>query len=202
MAGLQRAGIQAHIEIRDGESVLSVRRKIVSELHPAARAERKAVDISPLVAQGLEIVPTGELGLGLADSHPRRHPRRADVLVEERRGDAQGRGDIVETVHFDLAWQQVFGVDLHAQQVLHGNSVLGSRHALDRHVARNRTAGAAIERVLHPADELIDILLIGLTTSGWRHQAAAQFADGGCPRPLASSLMVSSVIRPKATPPA
>ena len=88
------------------------------------------------------------LGHGLTDGQLRGQSRRADVLIEERRRDAQSRGNIVEAVHFVLGGQQILGVDLDAEQILHGNSVFRPRHALDSHMARDGTSRDAIERVL------------------------------------------------------
>ena len=170
------ARIEADIEIQNREPVFAIRGEVVSELHSAARAERKAVDMRGLIAGRQRIPCAGFLGHGLTNGQSCGQPRRADILIKERRRDAQGRGDIVEAVHFVLRGQQIFGVDLYAQQILHGNSVFRPSHALDSHVAGNRTIGDVVERVLERTDERVDFGLVGLTAARRRHQVAAQFS--------------------------
>ena len=108
VAGLHRARIEVDAQIRNREPVLAVRGKVVPERHPAARAERKPVDVDRLIARlRLGIVGAGELGHGFADGQSRREPRGGDILVEERGRDAQRRGDVVEPVDFDLGRQEL-----------------------------------------------------------------------------------------------
>src|SRR5439155_5297529 len=102
-------------EIENGESILAIGGEIVSELHPAARAEWKAIDMSALITLRQWVARAGLLGDGVTDGQFRRQPGRADVLVEECRRDTEGRGDILETAHLDLRGQQVLGVDFHPQ---------------------------------------------------------------------------------------
>ena len=160
--------------------------KVVSELHPAARAERKAVDVDRLIAlSGWAIVRAGDLGHGFANGQPRREPRGGDILIEERGRDAQRRGDVVEPVDFDLGRQECFGVELDAQQIVDGRAELRPRQALDRHVPRLRPTGGLERRGQRPSsvasihvDERVDLALIRLAASGRRHQPAAQLAHG------------------------
>ena len=87
------------------------------------------------------------------------------------------------------AGSSCLGVELDAQQIVDGRSVLGARHALHRHVAgygASNTAGdaatrGAIELRLHPRHERVDLALIRLAASGRRHQPATQLAHGGFP---------------------
>ena len=89
------------------EAILAVGRKRVAELHPAARAERKTIDVPRLIGgERLRIVRARQLGLRFTDRHLRGDARGGDVLIEERRRDAQRGGDVVEAVDFDLGRQQ------------------------------------------------------------------------------------------------
>ena len=139
MARLHRARIEVDAEIRNREPVLAVGGKVVPELHPAARAQRQAVDVERLIA-GFAAGRRwrSRPWAGFAHGQPRRQPRGGDVLIEERGRDAQRRGDVVEAVDFDLGRQQLLGVELDAQQIVDRGSELGARQALHRHVAGHR----------------------------------------------------------------
>ena len=143
MARLDGAGIEVDAEVRNREAVLAVGGKVVPELHPAARAEREAVDVERLVASfRLRVGGARDLA-GFAHGQPRREPRGGDVLIEERGRDAQRRGDVVEAVDFDLGRQQLLGVELDRQQIVDGGPELRARQALHRHVAGHGPAGGA-----------------------------------------------------------
>ena len=62
----------------------------------------------------------------------------AEVLLEQRRRDAQHAGDVVEAVALVVGGQQVGDVDLEIEQVADGVAVLGAVQAVDRLVARVR----------------------------------------------------------------
>ena len=188
MASLHRARVEIDAHIRNREPVLAVGRKVVSELHPAARAERKTVDVEWLIAfDRLGIVGAGELGLGFADRQSRRETRGGDILIEKRRRDAQRRGDVVEPVNFDLGRQQRLGIDLDAQQIVDRGSELRPRQPLNRNMSGAlRNVGAAFSAAryrasLHPRDERVDLFLIRLAASRRRHLPSAQFAEGFLP---------------------
>jgi hypothetical protein len=112
----------------------------VAELHPAARAERKTIDVPRLIGgERLRMVRARELGLRFTHRHLRGDAGRGDVLIEERRRDAQRRSDVVEAVDFNLGRQQGFGIELDAEQVLHRGAELGPRQPLKRYMAGSRT---------------------------------------------------------------
>ena len=64
-------------------------------------------------------------------------------------------------------------------------------------MARLRSPGLGVERVLHPADERIQILLRRLRTAGRRHQMSAQLAQRLLPdlRAIRCGLEVQAVQR-------
>ena len=105
--------------------------------------------------------------------------RDADVLLEERRRHAERGRDVVEAVDLDLGRQELRGVDVDADEIVHGGRVLGAVQALDRHVAGARHHGVAVDRALEPRDERVDARLLGLRLARRRHQPAAQLAHRG-----------------------
>ena len=110
-------------------------------------------------------------------------PRSGDVLIEERGRHAQSGRNVVEAVHLDVLRQNVLRIHVHTHQSFHRCGVLGAIQALDRHIARLRTFGVGVERVLHPGDERIHILLRRLRIARRRHQMSAQLAQGLLPDP-------------------
>ena len=64
MTRLDDARVEVDAEIRDRESIFAVRVEVVAELHAAARAERKSIDVGGLIARRrrrLVIVRAGHL---------------------------------------------------------------------------------------------------------------------------------------------
>src|SRR5262245_48494383 len=112
VAGLHGSGVEANVEIEDGESILTIRREIVLELHPSAGAEREAVDVTPLIADRQWISRAGLLWYNIADGEFRCQPCSADVLIEERRRYAKSGRNVLETADFDFGRQQILRVDL------------------------------------------------------------------------------------------
>ena len=103
VAGLHRARIEIDAQIRNRDPVLAVGGKVVPEPRAAARAQRQPVDVGGLVAVWNRIMSARRLGRRFADGQARCQPRGSDVLIEERRRDAQGSGDVFEALHFDLS---------------------------------------------------------------------------------------------------
>jgi hypothetical protein len=158
--------------------VFTIGREGVPERHPATRAEGKTIDMRRLIGGfRLRVVRAGNLGFGFANRQPSGDTSRGDILIEERRRDAQRRSDVVEPLDFDLGGQQRLRVELYAKQVVDRRAELGSRQTLDWHMPRHPAArGGTVERGLHPGHERVDLTLRRLTASGRRHQAAAQLA--------------------------
>ncbi len=128
-------GYRPDAEVGKREAILAVGRERVREPQAAAGAERHAVDVGLLVAGRRREVRGGDLGHGLADREMRDRARHVDVLLDERRRHAERGRDVREAVDLDLGRQVLGGIDLDAEQVLHGAGVLGSAEPLSGHVA-------------------------------------------------------------------
>ena len=172
---LQRIAVRAHRQVRQGDLILAVGREAVFELHAAPRAQRWRV---VWILVGVDrVLHAGHARIGIAHRDLSDVPRRGHVLIEERGRYAQGVRDVVEAFHLDVLRQNVLRVHVHAHQGLHRRGVLGAVQALDRHIAGLRTLGVGVERVLHPGDERLDILLRRLRTARRRHLIPAQLAQ-------------------------
>ncbi len=183
MARLDDSRVEVHAEVRHREAVLAVGGEGVAEDHAAARAERQPVDVRGLiVALRLDVVRARHLGHRFAHGQLGGAARRGHVLIEERGGDAERRRDVLEAVDLDLGGQQFGGLELETEQVVDRGGVLGAGQALQGHVAGDRPArGRRVELCFHPADEGVDLALLGLLAAGRRHQPAAKFPDRGLP---------------------
>ena len=172
---LQRIAVRAHRQVRQGDLILAVGREAVFELHAAPRTQRWRV---VWILVGVDrVFHAGHARIGIAHRDLSDVPRRGHVLIEERGRYAQGVRDVVEAFHLDVLRQNVLRVHVHAHQGLHRRGVLGAVQALDRHIASLRTLGVGVERVLHPRDERLDILLRRLRTARRRHLIPAQLAQ-------------------------
>ena len=69
---------------------------------------------------------------------------RHDVLIEERRGDLQGAGNVVEAVADVVGGEQSRGVDINAEQVAHRVGIFGSIQAVNADAARIEVRGAGL----------------------------------------------------------
>ncbi len=99
---LERARVEADVEVGDREPVLAVRRKRMREAIAATRAGRQPVGVAVLIAARRREIDARELRRRLADREPRDLARDAEVLLEECGRDAERRGDVVESVDLDL----------------------------------------------------------------------------------------------------
>src|SRR5262245_21810995 len=101
MPRLHRARVESDIQIENRESIFAVSRKIVSELQPAASAERNTIDVSALVALRQRISRARLLRYWLTHSEFRGEARSANVLIDKRRRHAESCRDILEAAYFD-----------------------------------------------------------------------------------------------------
>lgn len=176
VAGVEHARVEVDAEIDDGDAILAVGRKVVAELHPAARAQRQAVDVIGLLGRGQRVGGVGDLR-GIADGQLRREPGGRDVLIEERRRHRERRGNVLEAVDLDLRRQDLHGVEFDAEQVVDRGGELRAREALRRHMARGGSGGGCgVEPALQPGDERVDLRLARLSRRGRRHQPSPQLA--------------------------
>ena len=173
------ARVEADAEVGKREAIFAVGRERVREPQAAAGAERHAVDVGLLVAGRRREVRGGDFGHGLADREMRDRARDVDVLLDERRRHAEGGRDVREAVDLDLGRQVLGGVDLDAEQILHGAGVLGSAEPLSGYVADFVLGCAGIDRALEPGDHRVDFRLLGLRAARGRHEAAAQLVHDG-----------------------
>ena len=155
-----------------------------------------------LIAGRQWISRAGLLGHGLTDGQSCGQPRRADILIKERRGDAQGCGDIVEAVRLHSRWAARFSASI--------STPSRSFTAIPYSVRVMRwiptwpgdgTIGDIVERVLERTDERVDFGLVGLTAARRRHQVATHFRTAFS-QISALSPIASSDIPAKAMPPA
>ena len=174
-----RARVQADAEVGKREAIFAVGRERVREPQAAAGAERHAVDVGLLVAGRRREVRGGDFGHGLADREMRDRARHVDVLLDECRRHAERGRDVREAVDLDLGRQVLGGIDLDAEQILHGAGVLGSAEPLSGHVADFVLAALGIDRALEPGDHRVDFRLFGLRAARGRHEAAAQLVHDG-----------------------
>ena len=192
---LERGGVDAHSEVVDGDAILAVGGKVVSETDAATRAQRQRHVRVGIGGDG--VFRTRHRWIGIADRELRDLPRGGDVLAQEGGRHGQRRRDVVEAVDLAVLRQHVRRFQLHTHQRLHRRDVLRAVQPLDRNMARLRSLGLRVERVLHPADERIHILLRRLRTAGRRHQMSAQLAQRLLPdlRVIRCGLEVQAVQR-------
>ena len=106
--------------------------------------------------------------------------RRAadEILLEQRRRDAQHAGDVVEPVALVVGRQQIGDVDLQVEQIADGVAVLRAIETMDRLVARmDLPDRAAIQRLLERDGERFERRLVGTRHALRRHHPAAQLHD-------------------------
>ena len=120
----------------DVEFVVGVLREVVAEQQAAARAERQSLDVILLRVVGRHAVrlsrTTSRVG---ADGQAADLARRREVLLEQRRRDAQHARDVVEAVALVVGRQQLGDVDVEIEQVADRVAVFGAVQAMDRLVA-------------------------------------------------------------------
>ena len=131
--------------------------KVVFEPYAAARAQRQR-HVRVLIG-GDGVLRIRNTGIGIADRELRHLPGGGDVLAQEGGRHGQRSRNVVEAVDLDVLRQDVRRFQVHTHQRLHRRGVLRAVQTLDRNMARLRSFGMGVERVLHPADERIDILL-------------------------------------------
>ena len=93
---------------QDAELVLGVLREVVRKQQAAARAERQPVDVILLRIVRRNAIGRRESGrVSVPTARLLILPRGAEVLLEQRRRDAQHAGDVVEPVALVVGRQQV-----------------------------------------------------------------------------------------------
>ncbi len=177
---LERARIESRAEVRDGEPVLAVRRERVRRFHAAARAERHPVDVAFLVGHRLREECRRDLRSRLADREMRDRARGVDVLLDERRRDAERRRDVREALDLDLGRQVVGRIDVDVEQLLHRVRVLGAVEPLCGNVADLRVVfRVRVDGRLERRDQRVGVGRFWLRIAGRRHQVSAKLTDGG-----------------------
>ena len=120
-------------------------------------------------------------GLRIAHRLQRQRARRGDRLVHERRSHLQQLGVGVEVVLQLVLRQPGGGVDVEVQQVTHGIGVLAAIQASQRHIAGVGCGLGFVQRAFQPGNHACHGGVLGLRFARRRHQAAAEFLDGGFP---------------------
>ncbi len=147
--------------------------------HPAARAERQAVDVLGAIAALRAVVRARGFRGRVADGLKADVAGRRNVLIDMRRCDAQDLGDVVEAITRGVGRQHRARVDLHAEQVVDGRRVLRAVDAVQRHIAGLRAplARGGVEIALERRDEFPLRGRIGPRFRRRRHEIATQFAN-------------------------
>src|SRR6185312_69843 len=163
-------------EVKEADAVFAIGGKILLDFHAAAQTGCNW-NFRVRVAGGL-VAPTGNGRTHVAYGFLRDTAGRIEVLVEEGGRGGEGEGDIIEALDLNVLRENVFFVDVHAEQGFHGCGVLGTVQALDTYVARGRPFGMRVERRLHPRGERFDFFAGRLGGARRRHEVAAQVAQG------------------------
>ena len=117
------------------------------------------------------------------------HRERADpfgsgeIPLEQRRGDSQGVGYVVEAVAQLVRRKERGRVHLKRQQIADGIAVFGAVQPVENRPARvGPQGGAAIQLRGQPADQAIERRLIGTRHPRRRHRAGADLSDDFLPQ--------------------
>ncbi len=113
--------------------VLRVRREVVVDDEPAARAERQPFD--PVVLREVEprpVLRAARRDLRVADRHGRDAQAHREIALEQQRRRLQRVRDVVEAVARDVRRQQRLDVDREAEQVAHRVAVRRAREPAHR----------------------------------------------------------------------
>ncbi len=164
----------------DPEGVEAVGRKVVLADDAAARAVRRAVEMIPWVLRDewrRTIRGDGGRGLAIADRHACDGARRVEIPVEQRRGERLGVGDVVEVRALGVEREEVRGIDVDPEQVVHDSLVLRAVEALESARPGVRRGGRPVDDVFHRLDEQHQCVAGGAACARGRHDVRAQFAD-------------------------
>ncbi len=99
------------------------------------------------------------------------------VLLDERRRNLQGGGDVVEALRGVIWRQQVVGVHVDQKQVVDGVLVFLAIQPMQHFAVGDvRLIGKLVEGIFEPAHQRVDRLAVRLPGARRRHHAAAQLA--------------------------
>ena len=155
------------------ETVFAIRREIVLEPQAAVPKSERHGFPTAVRCEGIHHIVKD----GVSDCLFGDHPRRFNVLFDERRLYAERRRDIVEAVDRDILRQNVLRLHINADESLYRSGILRAAHPLDPHVPSLRARGMTVQRVFEKANKGIDILLFRLIGARRRHQPSPQLAD-------------------------
>ena len=113
--------------------VLGIRREVVVDDEPAARAERQPFD--PVVLREIEprpVLRAARRDLRVADGHRRDAQPHREIALEQQRRRLQRVRDVVEPVARDVRGQQRRDVHREAEQVAHRVAVRRAREPSHR----------------------------------------------------------------------
>ncbi len=166
--------------VRKGQLILAVRGEVVLDYRSATSPERQAVAVVLLGSCSLHGVGSGH-GTRASIAQPLTCYLlgRRQVLVHERRGDLQRRGDVVESVVRLIPRQQRRGIDVQIQQIGDRVRILAPVQAMQA-FASNLVVliPRLVECGLEKGDQRSDVGVLGLRLAGRRHQPPPQFAEG------------------------
>ena len=155
--------------------VLGVLREGVGERQAAAGAERQAVHVILLRIIGRHAEGQAHDARVGAHSEAAHAPRGAEILLEQRRRDAQHARDVVETEALVVGRQQGRGVEVQIEQVADRVAVLGAVQPVRRLGPRvDSGCGPAIEHAFERGGKGVERRGVGPRHALRRHHAAVQ----------------------------
>ena len=187
------------LQQKNAEVVFAVQRKVVVDENAAARAQRQAFDVLLLVEIRGSLKHQADRSDGrVAHGQARDLVGRRQVLFDQRGGNAQHVGDIVEAVGFIVGGQQRSRVDIQVEKIVDRVSVFGPVHAMDGRPAGFRvTRRGAVDRVFQPPGELGHGGVVRTGHALGRHHASMQLPQNFFPgfRMLARAVQVHRIER-------
>jgi hypothetical protein len=175
-ADLAKRAEVAHVAEVHGkhfERVFAIRRERMIDLGAATRAERKACDV--IVLRGVFRDSVGHLRWRChrTDGEAADFRGGREIRFEQRGGECQCAGLVVEAAAGVIRRQKLRGIELERQQVAHGVRVFGAVQAMQlRHVQVGLRL--AVYRPLKIIGERLHGGEIGALLAGRRHHAGAQ----------------------------
>jgi hypothetical protein len=167
---------------RDRNRVVAVGGKQVLDEQAAARAERQPFDVIVLRSILARAVDDERRLLRFADCEPADLLRRGHIRLDQRRGNTERAGDVVEPRGRIVRWQVLRRIDRQVEQIADRISVLGSIEAMQAGRRRVRRR-VAIELVLEPRDHRVE----GRRIRAGAYRPAASCPHAACARPAPRS---------------
>ena len=163
----------------DLERVVAVGRKVVHERRAAARAERRALDVSHLVHDFRHGVHRhGRLDLRVANGETADLARGANVSLNQRRRDGESVRQVVKSARGLVRRQERRYVDVGCEQIANRIAVLGAVDAMKLRRAGERVeCGGTIDRRFERRNQRVRARLFRSWRAGRRHQPRRQLSN-------------------------